>query len=319
MKNGHDLISHSAFYKMLTSPFYYGQFEFPVGSGNWYQGKHKPMITVAEYDIVQLILGSKGKPRRNKHDFAYRGLLRCSDCGCLITATQKVKYVQKINGFKKYVYYHCTKKSPLKPCSQPPVNKADLEKEFGEYFHKIRVTKPFLVWAEKWNQYLDEYEERNLDSYRSKYDQELAGISEKRDELLNLRLDKTISIDEFKRKSAELATEEKTRTKQFQQLVTSTSTSSRDIMDELEFAYRAKEKYVHGDKRIKRNMIMYLGSNFFLNAKKVSIQLKNTYAAIEKMNTGGMDEKGKLELVKYAGVFSKNPDLIPSNPRWLPD
>ena len=32
-------------YLILRNTFYYGEFEYPVGSGNWYQGKHTPIIT----------------------------------------------------------------------------------------------------------------------------------------------------------------------------------------------------------------------------------------------------------------------------------
>ena len=30
--------------KILTTPFYYGEFEYPKGSGTWYKGIHKPII-----------------------------------------------------------------------------------------------------------------------------------------------------------------------------------------------------------------------------------------------------------------------------------
>ncbi len=40
-------------YRILTNPFYYGWFEYPKGSGNWFQGKHKPMITEDEFNEVQ--------------------------------------------------------------------------------------------------------------------------------------------------------------------------------------------------------------------------------------------------------------------------
>ena len=49
-------------YRMLTMPFYYGEFEYPLGSGNWYKGIHEPIITLEEYDKIQIILGRKGKP-----------------------------------------------------------------------------------------------------------------------------------------------------------------------------------------------------------------------------------------------------------------
>src|SRR3989344_7364782 len=41
-------ISRSNIYLIFTRPFYYGEFEYPVGSGNWHKGIHEPMITRQE-------------------------------------------------------------------------------------------------------------------------------------------------------------------------------------------------------------------------------------------------------------------------------
>jgi len=48
-------------YSTLKNPFYYGEFEFPVGSGTWYQGKHKPLVTKEIFDKAQTILQSAPK------------------------------------------------------------------------------------------------------------------------------------------------------------------------------------------------------------------------------------------------------------------
>jgi site-specific DNA recombinase len=41
-------LARSGIYQTFTKPFYYGRFEYPAGSGKWYEGKHEPMITEAE-------------------------------------------------------------------------------------------------------------------------------------------------------------------------------------------------------------------------------------------------------------------------------
>jgi len=52
-------VARSTIYRIFTDTFYYGEFEYPKGSGNWYKGKHKAMITYAEYDRIQELLGKK--------------------------------------------------------------------------------------------------------------------------------------------------------------------------------------------------------------------------------------------------------------------
>src|SRR3989338_542565 len=55
-------VSRSNIYLIFTRPFYYGEFEYPVGSGNWHKAIHKPMITREEYDRIQFLLGRRSKP-----------------------------------------------------------------------------------------------------------------------------------------------------------------------------------------------------------------------------------------------------------------
>ncbi len=66
-------------YLIFIRPFYYGEFEYPVGSGNWHNGIHKPMITREEYDRIQVLLGRRTNPRGKEHDIAYRGPIKCGD------------------------------------------------------------------------------------------------------------------------------------------------------------------------------------------------------------------------------------------------
>jgi DNA invertase Pin-like site-specific DNA recombinase len=43
-KMGGKPLCMSAIYQVFTKPFYYGWFEYPHGSGQWYQGRHEPLI-----------------------------------------------------------------------------------------------------------------------------------------------------------------------------------------------------------------------------------------------------------------------------------
>jgi DNA invertase Pin-like site-specific DNA recombinase len=89
-KKGSRPLCRSAIYKIFTMPFYYGQFEYPHGSGRRYRGKHAPLITEAEYDRVQTLLGRNGNPRPRTHGaFSFTGLIRCGECNGMVTAETK--------------------------------------------------------------------------------------------------------------------------------------------------------------------------------------------------------------------------------------
>ena len=82
-------LARSAIYQLFTKPFYYGRFEYPVGSGTWHQGKHEPMVTEVEYNRVQILLGRNGNPRPQSHpEFAFTGLIRCGECDRMVTADE---------------------------------------------------------------------------------------------------------------------------------------------------------------------------------------------------------------------------------------
>lgn len=92
-------------YRILSNPFYHGIFEFPKKSGNWYQGKHHPLITKELFDKVQEQL-ERGNIKREAHEFAFTKLMICGACGSCISAEEKYKPLK--NGTTaRYVYYGC--------------------------------------------------------------------------------------------------------------------------------------------------------------------------------------------------------------------
>ncbi|MDD3502108.1 MAG: recombinase family protein, partial [Candidatus Cloacimonetes bacterium] len=141
-------LSRSSIYTMLTNSYYYGWFEYPSGSGNWYKGAHKPMITQLEYDRIQILLGRKDLPRPKEHNFAFTGLMKCGHCGCSITAESKSKHCK--NGkTHDYIYYHCTKKRIEAKCQEASVELKDLELQIKEKLSEIKISNRFKDWAIK--------------------------------------------------------------------------------------------------------------------------------------------------------------------------
>src|SRR3989344_1755800 len=95
-------------YLTLKNTFYYGDFEFPVGTGNWYKGKHEPVITKELYDAVQAKMVSERVIRSEGKEFAFTKLITCGLCGSGISADEKFKKL-KDGTVNRYVYYGCTK------------------------------------------------------------------------------------------------------------------------------------------------------------------------------------------------------------------
>jgi site-specific DNA recombinase len=102
-------LSLGNFYKIVQTHFYYGKFEFPAGSGKWYNGAHKPIITRDLFDLVQENIKSQTlQPRSEQKEFAFTKIMTCGLCGSGITADEKFKHLKNGNTHR-YVYYKCTR------------------------------------------------------------------------------------------------------------------------------------------------------------------------------------------------------------------
>ncbi len=122
-------------YVLLQNHFYYGNFEYPKNSGNWYKGIHKPIITKELFDKVQnQIKGNVLKTRQEK-EFAFTRIMKCGLCGSGITADEKYKKLKsgKVN---THIYYGCTKVRD-KNCKCGYINENDLIKQLQKLVDEI--------------------------------------------------------------------------------------------------------------------------------------------------------------------------------------
>jgi DNA invertase Pin-like site-specific DNA recombinase len=102
---GNKPLSLGNVYRTLSNPFYYGIFEFPKKSGNWYQGKHETLVSKELFDKTQEQLKRDGKAH-NPHEFAFTKLMICGSCGSGVSAEEKYKPL-KDGTTARYIYYGC--------------------------------------------------------------------------------------------------------------------------------------------------------------------------------------------------------------------
>lgn len=95
-------------FRLIQTPFYYGKFEYPKNSGNWYTGRHTPIITEELYQKAQEYLKRDKITRGEAKEFAFTRLIKCGLCGSGINAEEKFKKLK--NGkTNRYVYYGCNR------------------------------------------------------------------------------------------------------------------------------------------------------------------------------------------------------------------
>jgi len=183
---------------LLTRSFYYG---LMVYHGETYEGKHKPLISKSLFDKVQEVLKAKYNPRPHTNTFAFTGFIKCSECGSAITAEKHFKFYPRTRGKVGYIYYRCTKKSGN--CSQKYIREEELEEQLREIAGKVAI-------SEKWADQLISWAERDAEKENGqakmelvKLKQELEGLDQKLDKLLDIFLDETVDTQSYQKKKNE--------------------------------------------------------------------------------------------------------------------
>lgn len=125
-------------FKILANTFYYGRFEFPQGSGIWYDGAHEPIITKELFELARSSIKSQVIKSYGK-EFAFTRMIKCGVCGSGITADEKFKNL-KGGGVNRYVYYRCCK-SQNRDCNNPAINEDDLIIAFQNMADKLELNK----------------------------------------------------------------------------------------------------------------------------------------------------------------------------------
>ena len=313
-------LARSSIYNLFTRTFYYGEYEYPVGSGKWYTGSHEPLMTRDEYDRIQFLLGRKGNPRpKSKHDLAYRGPMRCGECGALITAEEKLKKLAK-GGVAHYTYYHCTKKKNP-DCSQRSIEEKELEKQIAVELAALQIPADFKDWAMARLKAMNAQEitdrEKMSGNQRREYDACLRRI----DNLIDMRANGEIDEEQFRDKKAELLVEK-------DRLWAFLKDTDKRVENWLEIAERGfnfaeKAAAIFADAREKNNLAVKkevfsaLGSDYTLKDGKLRISLDNLLfpirnAADEVRSTiTRLEPKKKVAIAKDMGeIYSQNPRLL---------
>ncbi len=311
-------IAQSTMYRMLNDTFYYGDYEYPKGSGNWKTGNHQPMIKKEEFDKIQVLLGNKSNPRPKTRDFAYRGPIFCGECGSMITAESKTKKQQNGN-VHFYTYYHCTKKKN-RDCTQVSIIEGDLQKQISKVLGEVELPQDFCEWALdvlKSNNVVEAQDRTHIiSSQRQEYDK----VLKKLDTLIEMRAGGDITDEEFsKSKTVFLADKHRV-----EMLMNQTGEQADNWLEQAEkyfkFAQTAKETFDTTDSlEVKKGILMFLGSNLLLKDKILSVSLEKPLLLLKEASTQVKALNERLEPLKRGSAKRNMKDLYPRIPSMLRD
>ncbi|KUK79623.1 MAG: recombinase [Microgenomates bacterium 39_7] len=264
---------------ILSYPFYYGHFRY---SGELYEGKHKPIIAKKLFDEVQAELKRRSKPQGKERILkAFTGLIRCGECGMMITGEQKTKYYKGTNRTVTYTYYRCTKKSKTQRCHQLFIRQEELDSQLSSMIQKVSLRQD---WAKRMLEMLEKDKEDNAQScfaFVQENREKIKGLKQKLQFLLDSYLDQVIEREIYLDKKSEIMGQIKTLEEQnirFEQKQNDWLGPMRDWINEAVNAAKIARNNNLFDK--KELLLKIYGSDLCLKDKKTKGEANFPYAAL---------------------------------------
>jgi site-specific DNA recombinase len=248
----------SSIHAMLHDRAYIGEIEH---KGQWYQGKHEPLLDRGTWDRVQSLLGG---PVYRTHELTYASdLIKCGHCGHTITGERKTK--QTKGGEKAYVYYRCSKYS-RKDHPRVRLTEEDLDKQMLALFAKLRIEdEEVRDWVLRVLRARTREEQDQTREQRAESQRQLSQIEAQRDRLLNLRLLGEIEADTFAAKGTELRDREAQVRLKIESLARSHDEDGEIALKAFELSQSLVDKWVTADYAAKRRILEILCLNFRLD------------------------------------------------------
>ena len=187
--------------------------------------------------------------------FILRGLMRCGECGRMITAEVQ----------KGHTYYRCTKR--LTNCKQKYVREEELAAQISKFIQKVSLCDEWTKWI------IEQLErDRNASLHSGEAQQQnlevkIKEMDDKISKLIDIYLEGTITLEEYQRKKEDFINEKRKlqeATRDFAAGQASWFEPARDLVTLLNRAeYAVKEGNLESQKEI----LEKIGSNFILKER----------------------------------------------------
>lgn len=274
------LISKTQLYKMLRNPFYTGT-RFIYAGKLYTNGVHKRMITDAEFDLIQEILDGRSHPRGEVHRDLLTGIMRCGECGMMITSEVKTKHYKNGNS-QTFVYYRCTKKFNAKKCTQSYLPAKELEEQVISFLDSITLSEDFAQWAIKWLQVMHSNQEELRAAKYKATEQSYQEVVKRLNNATEMMLKGALQIDRGMEIQKELELEKSRLHEELTKMDSHVTEWSNLAVQTFDLVRNIKERFTNGSIEQRKTILRTVGSNLVIFNKKVDITIRNPFEYIQK-------------------------------------
>ncbi len=326
-RNGRPISRNRAYY-LFQNLYYTGKYKY---QGAIHQGNYQPMVTQAEFDKAQRILGQLSKPQVSRRELSFAGgLIKCS-CGQSITAEERLRHIcsscrHKYNAEKghkcpkcnsnplhddpaRYCYYHCIKKLHIK-CTEGSLVESKLLEQFAGVIESIQLPQEFSEWAIGQLKKAEELDNVSQMRTTGSISKAIKGAESELDSLLarftgasNADLG-LISEEQYRKRRDALLLELK-KLQESLDRHEGAELSSYIASDAFDFSKQAVDWLKYGDPLEKRTVVKKICSNPVLSGKELSFTLKHPYDLCQSAHLALYSEQKRFEPVDFALVEGK--------------
>ena len=256
-------LSISQYQTMLKNPLYYGVFRY---KDEMYEGTHEPIITKKLFDKCQEVMRMRGKHKEKQTTkFVFRGLMRCGECGRMITAELQ----------KGHVYYRCTKR--LTNCNQKYVREEELAAQIKSFIQKVSLCDD---WTKK---ILEQLEKDRNGCVQSSLPQQqnlqdkISEVDNKISKLIDIYLADTITLEEYQQKKEIFINEKRGLQESLNDFAAGANNwfePAREFVTSLNSAHCAMNE---GNLESQKEFLEKIGSNFILKERRLVFSSGSPY------------------------------------------
>lgn len=258
---------------IIDNPFYYGDMKV---KGLLYPHIYQTTISKELWNTCQDIRKGKKKDysKKTKTDFIFKGLIKCKKCGCTISPEIKKG---------KYVYLRPNTK---KGCDCKQITEKYALEVVEKVLESISIPEDMLIaFKDTLKASANSKKEFNEQSIKS-LELRSHKTQEKLNNLLDLRIDNSITQDVYDKKNQELRAELHNINEQVRQYMNADEQFSITVQYMLDIASKSHELFKSSGNDKKRRILNIVFSNLYLNGKTIEFSMRKPFDKLTNLSKG---------------------------------
>ena len=278
----------ASIHTILKDRCYVGEIQH---KGNWYPGKHEPLIDRATWDRVQALLGGHVY---HATTLTYAGqFMTCGHCGHPVTG-ELVRKKRKDGGVNEHVYYRCARYT--KPGhSRIRMKEAEIETQVLALFDKMKVEDESVRdWFKAVLRSQTKDSQADSAAQRQELTRQQTLLSEQQDRLINMRLEGELDQELFAKKHQQIRDRMASIKLQLDVLDRSKDETAELAVKVFELSQTLKEKWLTADYATKRRLLEIVCLNSVLDGVTLCPEIRKPFDLLAKGLTSQKSGEGGI-------------------------